>query len=148
MELSSMQPSKSTESQINQTDNRYIDPVLVNCEPFAPLTSVIYSVGHIIIRITYVMIEIISKLLSLSLSCMLARCPRLLAFRYRRRRIAQALSREGSSVELLISGVVEDRFSHLDIMPLVGPNPSRASRPFVLGALVRGPALFAVLNCQ
>ena len=24
---------------------------------------------------------------------------------------------------------VEDRFSHLDIMPLVGPNPSRASPP-------------------
>ena len=32
----------------------------------------------------------------------------------------QALSREGSPVELLISGGVEDRFSHLDIMPLVG----------------------------
>ena len=59
-----------------------------------------------------------------------------------------ALSREGSSVELLISGGVEDRFSHLDIMPLVGPNPSRASPPPGLGALVRGPALFAVLNCQ
>ena len=60
----------------------------------------------------------------------------------------RTLFREGSSVELLISGGVEDRFSHLDIMPLVGPNPSRASPPFVLGALVRGPALFAVLNCQ
>ena len=142
-------PSKSTESRsIRQTHTELIQ--LLNCEPYAPLTSVISSVGlrcHRLIGVSWV-ITMIRKLLSLSFELHARSLPACLLSDVDGGGSQWALSREGSPVELLISGGVEDRFSHLDIMPLVGPNPSRASLPFVLGALVRGPALFVVLNCQ
>ena len=77
----------------------------------------------------YAIILMMSKLLSLSFELHARSLPTCLLSDDDNGGSQWALSREGSSVELLISGGVEDRFSHLDIMPLVGPNLGRASPP-------------------